>query len=108
MISTYKVLGQVSPIASTLTTLYEVPTSASTVCSTLVIANRGVPGFVRVAVRPAGENIDNKHYIVYDIPVNQYESIFLTIGVTITSTDIISVFSSTSDMSFNLFGTEML
>jgi len=107
MATSYKVLGQVSPTLNTLTTLYTVPASTSTVCSTLVISNRGVSGLVRVAVRPAGASIDNKHYIIYDVAINQYESSFLTIGITLSTTDVISVYANTSDFSFSLFGSEI-
>ena len=55
MATTRKVLGQVAPSATTDTTLYTVPAATSTVCSSLVVANRGeVTALVRVAVRVAG------------------------------------------------------
>lgn len=107
MASIYKTLGQVAPAATTLTTLYTVPAATSAVCSTLSICNRGVSTQVRVAVRPAGAAINNKHYIAYDVPVNQYESVFLTLGVTLATTDIVSVYAGTADVSFGLFGTEV-
>lgn len=107
MASMYKTLGQVAPVATTLTTLYTVPALTSAVCSTLSICNRGVSTQVRVAVRPAGAAIDNKHYIAYDAPVNQYESVFLTLGVTLATTDVVSVYAGTADVSFGLFGTEV-
>lgn len=107
MASIYKTLGQVAPAATTLTTLYTVPAATSAVCSTLSICNRGVSTQVRVAVRPAGAAINNKHYIAYDVPVNQYESVFLTLGVTLATTDIVSVYAGTADISFGLFGTEV-
>ena len=107
MASIYKVLGQVAPAATTLTSLYTVPALTSAVCSTLSICNRGVSTQIRVAVRPAGAAIDNKHYIAYDVPVNQYESVFLTLGVTLATTDIVSVYAGTADISFGLFGTEV-
>ncbi len=107
MASTYKVLGQVAPAAATLTTLYTVPTLTSAVCSTLSICNLGVSTQVKVAVRPAGATIANEHYVAYDVPINQYESVFLTLGVTLAATDVISVYAATADVSFGLFGTEV-
>lgn len=107
MASTYKTLGQVAPSATTLTTLYTVPAATSAVCSTLSVCNRGVSTQVRLAVRPAGAAINNKHYIVYDVAINQYESVFLTLGVTLGATDVVSVYAGTSDVSFGLFGTEV-
>jgi hypothetical protein len=107
MSTTYKVLGQVNPAATTLTTLYTVPAATSSVASTLAVCNLGVSTTVRVAVRPAGASIENKHYIVYDSSLNQYDSIFLTIGVTLATTDVVSVYAGTANVSFNLSGSEI-
>lgn len=107
MPSAYKVLGQSAPAAMTNTTLYTVPAATSAVCSTLAIANRGVSTMVRVAVRPAGAAIANQHYIAYDTPVNQYDSVFLTLGVSLAATDVVTVYAGTADVSFSLFGTEI-
>ena len=107
MPNVYKVLGQVAPTATTNTTLYTVPASTSAVCSTLSICNRGVSTLVRVAVRPAGAALANQHYIAYDVPVNQYDSVFLTIGATLAATDVVTVYANTSDVSFSLFGSEI-
>lgn len=64
MATTRKVLGQVAPSATTDTTLYTVPAATSTVCSSLVVANRGeVTALVRVAVRVAGAALANQQYI---------------------------------------------
>jgi hypothetical protein len=107
MTTSYKTLGQVAPAATTLTTLYTVPSSNSTVCSTLAICNRGASTSVRVAVRPAGASIDVKHYLVYDTPLAAYDSIFLTLGITLATTDVVSVYAGTADVSFGLFGSEI-
>lgn len=102
----YKVLGQVNPAATTLTTLYTVPGSTSSVGSTMAICNQGVSTTVRVAVRPAGAAIDPKHYIVYDTPLNQYDSLILTLGISLATTDVVSVYAGTANVSFSLFGAE--
>jgi hypothetical protein len=107
MATTYKVLGQSNPAATTLTTLYTTPSATSTVCSTLTIANLGVSTTFRVAIRPAGATLANQHYIAYDTPINQYDTVFLTIGVTLATTDIISVYAGTANVAFNLFGSEI-
>lgn len=107
MPTNYKVLGQSAPAAMTNTTLYTTPNDKSAVCSTLAIANRGVSTFIRVAVRPGGAPIANQHYIAYDVPVNQYDSIFLTVGMTLAATDVVTVYAGTSDVSFSLFGSEI-
>jgi hypothetical protein len=108
MASTYKVLGQVAPLATTLTTLYIVPSATSTVCSTLVIANTGATATsARVAIRPAAEAINVKHYIVYDTIVPAGDSVFLTLGISLATTDVVSVYANTANLSFSLFGSEI-
>ena len=107
MTTTYKVLGQQAPSATTNTDLYTVPGVTSTVVSTLAIANRGVSTTYRVAVRPAGTAIANQHYIVYDATISSGDSIFLTIGITLATTDVVTVYAGTASLSFSLFGSEL-
>jgi len=53
MATTYKVLAQSAPSATTETTLYTVPSSTSAVVSTIAITNQaGTSGTYRIAVRP--------------------------------------------------------
>ena len=64
MPQTHKVLGQVSPSAATLTSLYACPSGTQAVCSTLTICNTTATAMTyRVAVRPAGAAISTQHYI---------------------------------------------
>lgn len=107
MASTYKVLAQSAPSAMTTTTIYTVPSSTSAVCSTIAICNRSTSTNYRIAVRPGGETLANKHYIVYDNYVNQYDTVFLTIGLTLATTDVITVYAGTDNLSFSLFGSEI-
>lgn len=108
MATTYKVLGQSNPSATTLTTLYTVPSSTSTVVSTITIANlANSSGTFRVAVRPAGESIANKHYIAYDVTIAALDTLTLTLGVTLATTDVISVYASSSTMAFAAYGSEI-
>ena len=105
---TYKVLGQVNPSATTLTTLYTVPAATTTVASTINICNLdSTAGSFRVAVRPAGASVTNAHYIAYNTPVPASDSIAMTIGITLATTDVVSVYANTALISFNLFGSEI-
>lgn len=108
MANNYKVLGMSAPSATTNTDLYTVPSSTSAVASTLVICNRGVTAQIRVAIRPAGAAIASQHYIVYDQYINANDSIFLTIGLSLATTDVVTIYSSTSTVSFSLYGTEIV
>jgi hypothetical protein len=105
----YKVLGQLKPTAATNTDLYTVPTGAGNyaVVSTLVINNiTGDLSNVRVAVRPAGATLEDKHYILYGVGVSAFQSQSYTIGITLAATDIVTVYDSGGKCSFNLFGSE--
>ena len=104
---TYKVLGQVNPSASTLTTLYTVPAASLAIISTIAIANLGASaGTFRVAVRQAGAAIENKQYIAYDVTIAALDTLTLTIGTTLAATDVVSVYASTATMSFQAYGVE--
>jgi hypothetical protein len=103
----YKVLGQVEPSAITNTTLYTVPSATSAVCSTLTVCNTGVSTTFRIAIRPSGATLSDIHYIVFDNSINANDTIFLTLGITLASTDVVTVYAGTANVVFNLFGSEI-
>jgi hypothetical protein len=104
----YKVLGQSAPAATTLTTLYTVPSATDTVVSTIAICNQaGTSATYRIAVRPAGASIANQHYIVYGATVAANDSVLLTLGITLDATDVLTVFASSATLSFSAFGSEI-
>jgi hypothetical protein len=107
MATAYKVLGQRHPAATSDESLYTVPSATSAVCSTISICNLGVSTTYRIAVRPAGATIEDKHYVVYEAAINQYDTVLLTLGVTLAATDVVTVRAGTADVSFNLFGSEI-
>lgn len=107
MATTYKVLGQSAPAATTNTDMYTVPAATSAVCSTLAVCNRSASTTFRVAVRPAGAALANQHYIVFDNYVSQYDTVFLTLGVTLAAGDVVTVYAGAATLSFSLFGTEI-
>ena len=108
MATTYKVLGQVNPSATTATTAYTVPSATQTVISTIAVANLGAaPASYRIAVRPDGATLENKHYIVYDSSLAPQTTDTLTLGITLDATDVVTVLTSTATIAFNLFGSEI-
>lgn len=108
MSNAYKVLGQLNPAASTATTLYTVPSLTSTVASTLVICNQGSSSATyNVAIRPAGATLAVDQYIVFGAIVQPNDSVFMTIGITLATTDVVTVLASTTSLSFTLFGNEI-
>jgi hypothetical protein len=107
MATTYKVLGQVAPLATTDTILYTVPSATQAVCSTLSVCNRGSLATFRVQIKIAGAASDNKQFVAYDATVAANDTLLLTFGATLGATDVVVVYASTGDMSFQLFGSEI-
>jgi glucose-6-phosphate dehydrogenase assembly protein OpcA len=108
MATVYKVLAQLNPAATTATTLYTVPASTSTVVSTITIANQtATAATFRIAVRPAAATLAALHYIAYDITVGASDTTALTLGLTLATTDVITVYASTATLSFNAYGSEI-
>jgi len=112
MATTYKVLGQSAPSATTPTTLYTVPSSTtSTVVSTISVCNRdSASAQYRIAIRPAGATLANQHYVVYDASLTGNSTDTITLGITLnytTAGDVITVYSSTANFSFSAFGSEL-
>jgi glucose-6-phosphate dehydrogenase assembly protein OpcA len=108
MPTTYKVLGQSIPSATTATTLYTVPSSTSTVISTITVCNQAASaGSYRIAVRPAGATLATSHYVAYDVAIAANDTTALTLGLTLATTDVVTVYASSASMSFAAFGSEI-
>jgi len=108
MPTTYKVLAQSAPSATTNTDIYTVPANTQAVVSTIVVANRAATAATyRIAVRLNGATLANQHYIAYDVTVGASDSTTITIGITLDPAEIITVYGSTANLSFNIFGAEI-
>jgi hypothetical protein len=105
---TFKTLGQSNPAATTLVDLYTAPAATQVAGSSLVICNQAASaGSFRIAVRPAGAAINAKHYLAYDTAIDANATIVLDLGITLGATDVVSVYASSANMSFSMFGTEV-
>jgi hypothetical protein len=108
MATTYKVLGQSNPSATTATTAYTVPSATQAVVSSITVCNQAATAATyRIAVRPAGETLAAKHYVAYDISLPANSSDTLTLGISLAATDVITIYASSANLSFNVFGTEI-
>jgi hypothetical protein len=108
MASTYKVLAQSAPSATTNTDVYTVGSGKSAVVSTITVCNRAASSATyRIAIRVAGATLANEDYIAYDASVPANDTISLTLGVTLAATDVVTVYTSTANLSINLFGAEI-
>jgi hypothetical protein len=109
MATTYKILGQSNPSATTETALYTVPSLTSTVVSTVTIANQAATSATyRIAVRPAADaSTAAKHWIVYGATVAANDTTMLTLGITLAASDTLRIYASTANISFSAFGSEI-
>ena len=108
MATVYKVLGQSNPSATTATTLYTVPAATSAVVSTISVANlTGTAATFRIAIRPGGATLANQHYLAYDVTVAASDTTVMTLGITLATTDVITVYASTANLAFSAFGSEI-
>jgi hypothetical protein len=104
----FKILGQSNPNANTDTNLYLVPASTQSVCSSLNVCNTAsVDATFRIAAVPSGESLSKEHYLAYDSSVSGNDTLSLILGVTLGAGDVVKVYSSSNDLSFSVFGSEI-
>jgi hypothetical protein len=109
MATTYKVLGQAAPSATTETDLYTVPALTSAVASSIIVCNRGATqATFRVSIAVGGGATGNKDYIYYDLLIAGNDTFIATIGVTLAATDKVKVYASSANFSFSLYGSEVV
>jgi len=108
MSETLKVLGQSAPSATTNTDIYTVGASKVAVVSSIIVCNRGTStGTFRIAVRVANAAIATKHYLFYDAPLASKNTTTISVGMTLATTDVVTIYASSGDFSFNIFGSEV-
>ncbi len=104
---TYSVLGQAAPTGTTETTLLTVGAAQQVVASTLAICNiTANTCHADVNVRPGGAAVANAHANLRNTAIDPYTTLFVTIGLTLAATDVVSVRSDTGNgLAFSLYGT---
>ena len=108
MPTTYKILGQSAPSATTSTDLYTVPSSTQAVVSSIVVCNRdSAAATFRISTAVDGATLANSQYIAYDVTVGGSDSTIITIGATLGDTDKIRVYASTANLTFTAYGSEI-
>lgn len=108
MPTTYKVLGQLEPAATTETTLYTVPSATQTVCSTLSVCNRTTTAAtfrVRIKINNAADA--DAQFVMFDAPIAAKDTLLLTFGATLGAGDVVRAWASNADTAFTLFGSEI-
>ena len=114
-------LKNLGSYAGTLTTgisIYKVPASTSTTVSSLVICNNsGASATFRVWWAASGSAAGTTgitapaattgSYLYFDVQIDANSTFIATIGITMATLDTLVVSSSTTSMSFNLYGVEV-
>ena len=107
MTAVIKVLGQLDPAATTTTVLYTAPNLTQTTVSSLVICNRTGSGITfRVSVHVAGAGANDKQFLFFDQALAANTTRTVVIGICLGQADVVKVYASAVDVSFNLFGVE--
>jgi len=118
MPSLYRNIAQISPASVTSTDLYTCPALSSAVVSTIVICNQNVTNQTfRISVRSgtaaSGAGLSaigstatpsGSSYIFYDTLVYASSSLAVTMGLTLTAAEVVTVYASAANISFLLFG----
>ena len=108
MATTYKVLAQSNPAATTNTDIYTVPAATAAVISTIVICNQsGSAATFNIAIRVGGASLTAAQYIAYSVAISGGDSTALTLGITMAATDVLTVQASSSSLSFTAFGSQI-
>ena len=108
MATVYKVLGQHNSTANTIVDVYTVPGSTSAVLSSITVCNQtAANASYSIAIAPNGETANDKHFIVRGGVVPQADAVGITLGLTMDAADVVRCNTNTSNVSFNVFGSEV-
>jgi hypothetical protein len=108
MPKSYKILGQALPSPNTFTDLYTVPAGNNAVISTLNVCNTSTSAVTfRLMARKAGNTITRQQYLVFDSPLPALDALGITLGITLSSSDVLTGFSTAGNVVFTVFGTEI-
>jgi hypothetical protein len=108
MATSYKSPVQVQPDVDTLTTLYTVPAETQAIFSAINVCNTAsVDATFRIAFRPSGAAIEDKHHIIYDAIITGNDTYMINQGMSMGATDVLSVQASTASVCFVGFYAEV-
>lgn len=101
------VLAQAELTANINTDIYTVPLGYTSIISTITLtqATASSVAVFRIAIRPNGETLANKHYILYGFQVASGYGIY-DVNLPLGSGDVVTARSDVTGMVVNLYGTE--
>jgi hypothetical protein len=105
----YKILGQSRPLNTSNADLITVPSSKAQVISTLTVTNTTASAAsYRIFARITGASADEGNALGYDVAIAANDTVALTLGCTLATTDVLTVRSSlASGLTFTAFGSEL-
>lgn len=110
MAFSYKILGQAAPANTNNADLYTVGGGKEVIISTLLVSNTtATDATCRIFARAAGAAASQANAIIYDgvVPANDFRAI--SVGITLSATDVVTVRSGTSGaLTFQAFGSEVI
>lgn len=105
----YKVFGQSAPSTTANADLYTVPTATETIVSTITVTNTTNASAVgKIYVRAAAAAAAASNAIVFDTVFAGNSLTTLTLGLTLSAGDVITVQTETANaLTFQAFGSEI-
>lgn len=108
--SVYKILGQVAANGGEDQIVYTVPAvpPTNTIVSTIIVCNRSSEDKTyQLFIRKNGAVANNAQFIAFNAPVPSYDSIALTLGLTMSVNDILTANGLDDNITFSAYGTEL-
>ena len=105
---TYKILGQVSPTANTLSNVYVVPAATEGIINAITISNQAATNSsFSLVVRPTSEALGGKHYIVRGCVIPASDTLIMNLSLTLPANAILAANTNSSSLSFGAYGVEI-
>ena len=109
MATAYKILGQSAPSSTSNVDLYTVPSSTSTIVSTIAVTNTtATAAQATIYLRKAAAAASTTNAFVYTQLVPAYGTVTYTNGITLATTDVVTIATATANaLTFQAFGSEL-
>lgn len=104
MADLFGALGQSVPAATTLTAAYTVP-AAKRATVEVVICNQSSATTVRLSHAKAGAADATTQYLLRDFAIDANDTL-VTANIVLTATDVLRVYSTSGNVTFNINGIE--
>lgn len=108
MATDYKILGQITPTSNTLTNLYITGAATQAIVGTITMHNfSDSNASYSLIVRPIGDALSEKHFIVRGGVLPARELVSITGAVTMNSSVLLAANTNSGSISFNAYGAEI-